>query len=198
MLAPLAYESFFAKTCRHENLLRLAAHTLQDKHMGLIEDELSEVKRICERVIAGCKLVSCVKTMVRAEIRKTGFKTLVVCIQFPENYPGSPLLLELKSKTLSEKLLQRLTDVCEAELKKAPGKPQVLNLLKFLRAFLDENPLSCCFDEINFLKQKFDSGTDELKLKQKNSSIGLKLAQGKYLLNAKIAVPDNYPDVAIE
>lgn len=165
--------------------------------MGLIEDELSEVKRLCENVVAGSRLVSCVRSMVRTEIRRTEHKALVVCIQFPEEYPNTPLLLELKSKTLSERLLQRLTAICEAELKKGLGKVQVLKLLKFLRAFIDENPLSCCFDEINVLKLAL-SKTDELKLKQKSSSIILKLTQGKYRLNAKVLLPDNYPLVAIE
>lgn len=165
--------------------------------MGLIEDELSEVKRLCENVVAGCRLVSCVRSMVRAEIKRTDHKALVACIQFPVEYPNGPLLLELKSKTLSDKLLQRLTEVCEAELKKSLGKPQVLKLLKFVRAFIDDNPLSCCFDEINALKKNIGE-TGELKLKQKHSLIVLNLIQGKYFLNAKAIVPDNYPLVAIE
>lgn len=161
--------------------------------MGLIQDELSEVKRLCEHVIPGCKLISCVPSMVRTEIRKTEHKTLIVCIQFPDDYPKAPLLLELKSKTLSDKLLQRLTERCEVELKKNLGKPQVLELLKFLRVFIDENPLSCCFDEINALKQTINATSDELKLKQKHSAIVLKVMQGKYFLNTKVGLPDNYP-----
>lgn len=57
--------------------------------------------------------------------RRTSFKQLVVCIQFPQEYPSSPILIELKSKTLSEKLLDKLTGVCEQEAKKYLGKPQV-------------------------------------------------------------------------
>ena len=57
--------------------------------------------------------------------RRTSTKTLVVCIQFPPDYPSDILLIELKSKTLSEQLLEKLTSVCEQELKKGIGKPQV-------------------------------------------------------------------------
>ncbi|CAH1159441.1 unnamed protein product [Phaedon cochleariae] len=165
--------------------------------MGLIEDELAEVRKLCEHVVPGTRLVSCVKTMVRVEIKKTEFKKIVLCSQFSKDYPKTPLLIELKSKTLSEKLLQGLTNVCEQEIKKYLGKPQVLNTIKFLRYFLDENPLSCCYDEINCLKKSL-SGDDELKLKQKTSSIVLRVYNLKYYLNCRVVVPEQYPTNAID
>ncbi|XP_008192661.2 uncharacterized protein LOC663687 [Tribolium castaneum] len=165
--------------------------------MGFIEDELSEVRKLCENVVPGCRLVSCVKTMVRAEIKRTKFKALIVCIQFTETYPSTPLLIELKSKTLSEKLLQGLTNVCEQEAKKYLGKAQVLNVIKFLRSFIDENPLSCCYDEINFLKKTLNEN-DELKLKQKTSSIVLKVKNKSYFVHCRVVVPDDYPVKAID
>lgn len=165
--------------------------------MGLIEDELAEVKKLCEHVVPGTKLVSCVKTMVRAEIKRTDFKKIIICIQFPENYPTIPILIELKSKTLSDKLLQGLTNVCEQEVKKSLGKPQVLLAIKFISNFIDENPLSCCYDEISKLK-KCLSQDDELKLKQKTSSIIFKITQKSYYLNFKVLIPDNYPLTCIK
>lgn len=160
--------------------------------MGLIEDELSEVKKLCEHVVPGTKLVSCVKTMVRVEIKRTDFKKIVICMQFPENYPAKLLLIELKSKTLSEKLLQGLTNVCEQEIKKSLGKPQILLVIKFIRHFIDENPLSCCYDEISALKNSFNE-EDDLKLKQKTSSILFKINNKKYYLKFRVIIPDNYP-----
>ncbi|CAG9836110.1 unnamed protein product [Diabrotica balteata] len=164
--------------------------------MGLIDDELTEVRKLCEHVVPGTKLVSCVRTMVRAEIKRTDFKKIVVCIQFPTDYPKIPLLIELKSKTLSEKLLQKLTDVCEQEIKKSLGKPQVLNTIKFLRNFIDENALSCCYDEITNIRKLLQS-EDEIKLKQKSSSITLKINNKKYFLVCKVFIPDDYPISAI-
>lgn len=160
--------------------------------MGLIEDELQEVHKLCEHLITGSKLVSCVQTMVRVEIRKTSCKQLTICIQFPQEYPSLPLLIELKSKTLSEKLLEKLTSVCEAEAKKYLGKPQVLNVLKFVRNFIDENPLSCCYSEIVDIKKEL-ADSDEFKLKQKTSTIVFSVNGGGYFFKSKITVPDNYP-----
>lgn len=166
--------------------------------MGLIEDELSEVKKLCEHIIPGSRLVSCVKTMVRIEIKRTEHKTLVACIQFPQTYPREPLLIELKSKTLSEKLLQKLTSVAEEEAKKYLGKAQILKVFIFLRKFIDENPLICCYDEITELKNILNGNNDELKLKQKISTIVLKIVNDRYYLDGKVLVPDSYPIQAIE
>lgn len=57
--------------------------------------------------------------------RKTQFKQVVICIQFPRDYPKSLILIELKSKTFSDQLLKKLTDICEEEAKKHSGRPQV-------------------------------------------------------------------------
>ncbi|XP_012261543.2 uncharacterized protein LOC110116774 isoform X2 [Athalia rosae] len=164
--------------------------------MGFIEDELQELSKLCHNVVEGSRLVSCVRTMVRVEITKTTFKKIVICAQFPEDYPKTPLLVELKSKTLSDNLLAGLTNVCEQECKKLLGKAQVLPVLKFIRNFIHENSLCCCYDEIATLK-KLLGECDKLQLKQKNSRINLKICQGLYYFKTKILVPDNYPDISV-
>ena len=42
--------------------------------------------------------------------------------------------------------------MCEEEAKKHIGRPQILIVLKLISKFLDENPLSCCSDEISSLR----------------------------------------------
>ncbi|GLV35119.1 uncharacterized protein CBL_01733 [Carabus blaptoides fortunei] len=165
--------------------------------MGLLQEELAEVRKLCEHLISGSKLVSCVETMVRVEIKRTTFKAMVVCIQFSLDYPNTPLLLELKSKTLADKLLTGLTNVCEQELKKLLGQSQILKILHFIHNFIMETPLCCCYNEINNLKKLLTSKNDELKLRQKASSIFLKVVSESYYLKAKILVPDNYPEISV-
>jgi hypothetical protein len=60
--------------------------------------------------------------------RRTKFKEVRVAVQFPKDYPGVPLIVELKSKTLSGKVLDSLTRLCDEELKKWKGKQQVMSL----------------------------------------------------------------------
>ncbi|XP_017772704.1 PREDICTED: uncharacterized protein LOC108559848 [Nicrophorus vespilloides] len=165
--------------------------------MGIIDDELSEIKKLCEQKIKGSRLVSCVRYMVRVEIKCTAFKTIVSCMQFTNNYPKTPILIELKSKTLSEKLLIGLTSVCEHEAKKILGKPQILTILIFLRNFLDENPLCCCYDEINALKSQLSDPNEVIKLKQRTSQVVIRITNGNYFNNFKLQVPDKYPDETV-
>ena len=71
---------------------------------------------------------------------------------------------------------------------------QVLPVLRFVRTFISENPLICCSEEISTVKKQLKEGFDELKLKQKSSSVLLSLKEGKYYLKVLIAIPNNYPD----
>ncbi|XP_042903554.1 uncharacterized protein [Parasteatoda tepidariorum] len=165
--------------------------------MSIIHDELQDVKNHCESQIPGSKIIACVRSMVRVDIKRTKYKQLTTCLQFPESYPEFPLLVELKSKTLSEKFLSGLTKVCEEECKKYLGKPQILKLLKFLKLFLDENPLSVCSDELSSIKREL-SDCDQLKLKQKTSSVNLHLVKDLYFLKVKAIVPEHYPDEQVQ
>ena len=57
--------------------------------------------------------------------RHSSFKEITVKIQFPVDYPGSILFLEIVSKFISESLLQGLVNRCEQELNLHLDKPQV-------------------------------------------------------------------------
>lgn len=46
-------------------------------------------------------------------------------MQFPAKYPQEALVTELKSKTLSERLLDGVMKLCDAEAKKWSGQKQV-------------------------------------------------------------------------
>lgn len=69
---------------------------------------------------------------------------------------------------------------------------QILPTLKFIRNYIEENPLICCYEEISTLKELL-TDRDELKLRQKNSTINLIVNQGLYYFKTKLVVPDNYP-----
>ena len=67
-------------------------------------------------------------------------------------------------------------------------------MLRFVRSFIDENPLCCCSEEISAIKKQLIAGSDELKLRQKTSSVVLKVVQGSYVLRYNVVVPEAYPD----
>jgi len=160
----------------------------------VISNELREIKERLEKEVEGSELVTCVRAHIRVSITRTQQKSLGVCLQFPpDGYPVSPIILELKSKTLDEKLLDGLTRVCDQEAKKLQGQKQVIPMLKFLRDFIDQNPLCCCSKEINDVKKNILEENDELKIRQKDSAVVVKASQGKYTFSYKITVPDDYP-----
>ncbi|KAG8181847.1 hypothetical protein JTE90_003994 [Oedothorax gibbosus] len=165
--------------------------------MSIISEELKDVKTHCESQIPGSKIVACVTSMVRVDLRRTKYKQLTACLQFPKSYPQQPLLVEVKSKTLSDKFLNGLTKVCDDECKKILGKPQILQVLKFLRVFLDENPLCVCSDELSSIKRQLED-CDKVKLKQKTSSVSLHIIKDLYFLKIKATVPELYPEEPVQ
>lgn len=164
--------------------------------MSLIQHELNEVRKLCENCIGNSKLIVCMENMVRVEINNTELRKLIVCFQFPTDYPTTPILFELKSKTFSDKFLKKLSSILEVEAKKILGKPQILPLLKFLHFFLEENTLSICYDEISNIKLLL-SDKDEIKVKQKLSSLSLKVTEGLYFIKVKFSIPIDYPNKAV-
>lgn len=70
---------------------------------------------------------------------------------------------------------------------------QILHIVKFIRKFIDDNPLCVCSEEISNLKKLLQKN-DEIKLKQKTSQVVLKLKEGQYFMNVKLTVPNDYPN----
>ncbi|MCL4129367.1 UNVERIFIED_CONTAM: hypothetical protein GTU68_048749 [Idotea baltica] len=165
--------------------------------MTLLDEELKELRSSVEKQIPFSTLEACVRAMVRVKIQPTKYKQIIACFQFPDTYPNDLALVELRSKYISQKLSDGLTKLCEGEIKKMHGKPQVMKVLKFVSNFIDENPLCCCSEEISCIR-KLLIGNDELKLRQKSSSVLLKVLEGNYVLKYNITVPKNYPDSKVE
>ena len=67
-------------------------------------------------------------------------------------------------------------------------------MLKFIKKFIDENPLCVCHPEIAYMKQKLISGDDDkVILKQKNSQIVVKVYQDSYYMHIRLSIPEDYP-----
>lgn len=132
---------------------------------------------------------------VRVEITQTISRRLTICLRFPkDDYPNQPLLVELKSKSLTDKFLDNLTKTSEVHCRENfLGKPQILPLLKFLSNTLHENPLCICYDEVVALKQLVIGTDSVIKLKQKKSCVGVNARAEKYFFKLDVYVPPDYP-----
>jgi len=169
----------------------------------IISAELDELKRVCESSVPDSRLIACVPQSIRVEVTKSNFKKLAICMTYPNDYPAHHVLVELKSRTIGQKLLDGLVKVSEEEAKKYEGKPHCLRIIKFINQFLDENPLVCCSDEISTIRALLDTagdeaGGDKLKLSQKTSSVSIHIShRGKYYFKAKLIVPNDYPEIQV-
>ncbi|XP_058066809.1 uncharacterized protein LOC131216358 [Anopheles bellator] len=165
--------------------------------MGLVEDEVAEVGRLCEKVVPNSKLVTCLPSLVRVELRQTKSRQLTVCVRFPDNYPTGKLLVEFKSKTMPSVFLERFVGICDTRLNDFLGRPQLMKMLQFIDGYLAENPLCIVLDEIQNIRQMLPDAGD-LKLKQKTCSICLVARGGQYYFGAKFIVPQGYPAECIQ
>ncbi|XP_071496481.1 uncharacterized protein [Diadema antillarum] len=162
--------------------------------MSTILKELEDVKNRCIDEVPGSEIIACHPAAVRISIVKTRYKALAVCMQFQDGYPDQPIIIEIKSKTLPEKLTDGLTKICDGEAKKLLGKPQVLHIVKFVERFLADNPFTVCSDELAFIKRELIMGNDEIKTKQKSGVIIVSIREEEYAMKMKLKVPDLYPE----
>ncbi|EDV25583.1 uncharacterized protein TRIADDRAFT_23956 [Trichoplax adhaerens] len=161
----------------------------------VIQDELQEIKNKLNSLIKESTILTCNTELVQVRIRLTKHKQIVASIQFPANYPHDVLLVEFKSKTISEKILDTLLNLCNSEFKKHKGQKQILYLLHFVHQFIVNNPLCICADEVRHLKNNIVDAQrgDWIKIKQKSSTILLRFQQQRYYIETKLAIPHHYP-----
>lgn len=180
-----------------DKLLRRITITMAKDRDKFIADELKEIRNQCEG-LEGIQLVTCVPDAVAMIIKKTDFKQLKLRLMFPSHYPNEPIISELNSKTLSEKLLDGLQKVCDDECKKFIGNVQVMKMLHFVNKFLEDHKLCVCSSEIAYVKKELLKDCDEVKLRQKTSQIIIKAQQDKYFLNFKLTIPEDYPKTQVQ
>ncbi|XP_037957610.1 uncharacterized protein LOC119687391 [Teleopsis dalmanni] len=172
--------------------------------MSIIDFELEEFRKLCENVVPNSKIIACTtdNPFVRVEICENKFnRNIVCCLRFPDLYPQQPVLVELKSRTLSDKFLQGLSKLCETKAREHLGKPQCVLVLKFLQQYLVENPLCVCFDEIQQLRrdlQSEETDGEQLKLKQKIQTVQFCARGGAYFYRLRAVIPDDYPQQCVD
>lgn len=159
----------------------------------VVSEELAFIKSNLTSLVGDIDLIACHQNLVSIRIKKTKHREVIACIQFPESYPHNILLIEIKSKVFPPVLNSNINQICDQELKKCIGQTQILFLTKFLRKFIDENPLLPCRDEIAQAKKEVFQDCDVVKMKQKQGKINIHAKKNKYFFKFSIAVPDEYP-----
>jgi hypothetical protein len=162
-----------------------------------INDELREI-RTNQKKWTSLELKACHKALIQADIRYTEYKHVVMNIQFSDNYPQTPLLIELKSKTIPDSVLKKMGELCDKELLKYIGMRQVDGVMSYVCEFISSTPFIVCSEEINYIKNNIVREGDELKLKHKAGGIYYKAYQDRYFMEFKLTVPFDYPSTHVQ
>ncbi|BFF95775.1 uncharacterized protein DMAD_13106 [Drosophila madeirensis] len=185
--------------------------------MDFIEQEVSDFRSSCEKKLPHSRIVICSSSLIRVDIYpERPNRLMTVCLRFPEDYPKiTPILVELKSRAYSERLLTELTRLIDDHAREHLGEPQALLVLAFAQQYLTDNPLCVCLDEIKQLRvdiktrvvcpEQLTGGEEatahvesQLKLRQKNNSVELIARGGRYTYRVTAVVPDIYPAQCVE
>ncbi|EDW29187.1 GL18546 [Drosophila persimilis] len=182
--------------------------------MDFIEQEVSDFRSSCEKKVPHSRIIICSSSLIRVDIYpERPNRLMTVCLRFPEDYPKStPILVELKSRAYSERLLTELTRLIDDHARDYLGKPHALLVVSFAQQYLSDNPLCVCLDEIKQLRVDIKTRVvcpeladgesphveSQLKLRQKNNSVELIARGGKYTYRVTAVVPDSYPVQCVE
>ena len=175
--------------CRHFN----STHESHVISREMSTKEVAFVKNHLEKELEGVTLIACYESLIQIRFKRTDYRQLVLCIQFSKDYPDSVLLLEAKSKTISDELLAGIVKVTEEHLQKFRGQPQVVAAARFVRNFIWDNRFVVCSEELSFIKKELICDEDTLKVKQKLGVLHIKAIKNKYHLDCKLTIPDDYP-----
>lgn len=161
--------------------------------MSSLEQELARIGKDLEGSVEGLELLSASEHSVQVKIRKTEHKQLRLLIMFPEDYPKKALMVEVKSKSLPERVMTVIENIAEKEAKKLLGQFQVSHICCVVRQFLDENMFIVCAAELDSIKTQLLGEGDEIKIRQKAGSFLVNVHQNDYFMHVKMSVSDDYP-----
>ncbi len=116
-----------------------------------------------------------------------------------DGYPSTPVAVELTSRALRERMLEKLSKQAETRVKDAAetSSPHLLSLYEWITGILYESRLFLCWDEVMRLKKVIAKQTtpplDSIKTNDKTGLITIKSKEGGFLCTFTISVPFTYP-----
>eukprot|EP01026_Neomeris_dumetosa_P064044 TRINITY_DN6085_c0_g1_i16.p1 TRINITY_DN6085_c0_g1~~TRINITY_DN6085_c0_g1_i16.p1 ORF type:complete len:287 (-),score=31.15 TRINITY_DN6085_c0_g1_i16:329-1165(-) len=127
---------------------------------------------------------SFIADVLTVEVIATKWRTTSIKIQFPNKYPEEELILEFISKTLSPDLILKLRSAATGESKKRIGGRQLIDVVAFVKTFLENNLLLVAFDDLQEIRRLFEGGEPEMKSVQERSGIvHVLLKEGDYFMD---------------
>ncbi|KAK3243954.1 hypothetical protein CYMTET_46417 [Cymbomonas tetramitiformis] len=141
------------------------------------------------------ELRSCFPSLVQVEFAPTAYRDICIKIQFPDDYPQTPLIAQLESRRLHEDIVTKLQVACEKEAEKNLGGEQILPVVDFLRNFVTNNNLIAAFSDIRALRASLPDPA-VLTTQERAGTVKLLLEEGAYKLAVRFVLSKDYPEHA--
>ncbi|CAM9321461.1 unnamed protein product [Discosporangium mesarthrocarpum] len=141
----------------------------------------------------GPMIKACNKNFVLVVIMRTPYSRIQARIQFQDDYPDSPILLELDSPTLPQPFLRKLTKQAEEQAHKLRGQPQAVAALQVVVDTVNKNKFLPCWKELRQVAQMVVSKGAEIRADESTGLITVKVKSGQYFIRVAIQIPDGYP-----
>lgn len=158
-----------------------------------IQEDLSFV-RSC---IPPAAIVADNTDFITVVIIRTAYARVQLRVQFPENYPNVPPIVEISSPTLPMPLLRNKEKECIDKAIENAGKPQFTIVYDQLHKFIHSNLFIPCWKEMKQISTLVE-GKGQIGCDEKEGVISIRVGTGNYRQSMRLKVPYNYPEEGVQ
>lgn len=165
--------------------------------MGFSSEELQQIKDLEFLSDGGSEILFISSEYVQVLLESTYVRKLTLRIQYKDNYPTEPPLIEIKSNTLLDEVLVKLEKAAIENTKQQKTDKIVKTIIEFFYKTLETNKLLYLKEELDKINKLLKS-SDTIKLNYKNGTVIISQSEGNYNAKFKIIVPNSYPLEPVE
>lgn len=166
------------------------------------------------RVVPEAAINSLTSQFINVTCMRTPYSRVTLAMIYPEDYPLSPLIVQLSSQTLPKPLLKKKEQECVAKATEyvkevimgekgemgEKGKGQVNVVYNVVQDFIQDNVFVPCWRELKQILILFESSNAENKVvaDEKTGGINIRLKCKGYFQIIKVQVPEMYPEEGVK
>lgn len=158
-----------------------------------IDEDLSFV-RTC---IAPAAVVADNRDFITVVIIRTAYARVQLRVQFVDEYPNVPPIVEISSPTLPMPLLRNKEKECMDKAAEHRGKPQFTIIYDHLYKFIQSNMFIPCWKEMKQVATLVE-GKGQIGVDEKEGLISIRVGAGNYRQNMRLKVPYTYPEEGVQ
>merc|ERR1712110_263759 len=156
---------------------------------GFPQEELDDLATLTDANIQ----FAC-QNYVQVIVQKTSFRRASVRIQWREEYPHQRPIIELRSPTLTDQVLDKIEIALWKQWDQHDPSQRTLKMLfAFVHQAITKNKLLYAKEEIDRIQMLLTGSRDRLQANVKRGTVLIDRTVGAYRSKIKITLPDLYP-----